>query len=243
MIVAYTEKQYIGTKSNDKLCLICEYCGNRFNKLKKLITQVVIGTKPNDCKYCSKECQSLSRTTYSDTSCANCNTAIKVVKSELKQNNFCSRSCSASYFNKFRKVTKLCIQCKSEIITRYGKLNRLFCSKMCASQYKKQSKIQDWLSGKTSGSGVGGCLQFVRNYMLEQAGYKCSQCGWAETNQYSNTIPIEIDHINGDYKNNRPENLRVLCPNCHALTPTYRMLNRRSKDSTVIKDRIIYRRT
>lgn len=35
-------------------------------------------------------------------------------------------------------------------------------------------------------------------------------------------IPLELDHINGDASDNRIENLRILCPNCHALTETYR---------------------
>jgi hypothetical protein len=39
-------------------------------------------------------------------------------------------------------------------------------------------------------------------------------------------IPLELDHINGDNKDNRLENLRLLCPNCHALTPTYRSKRR-----------------
>ncbi len=39
-------------------------------------------------------------------------------------------------------------------------------------------------------------------------------------------IPVEIEHIDGDWTNNLPSNLTLLCPNCHSLTPTYRALNR-----------------
>jgi HNH endonuclease len=38
-------------------------------------------------------------------------------------------------------------------------------------------------------------------------------------------IPLELDHVNGDRRDNRLENLRLLCPNCHAMTATYRGRN------------------
>jgi hypothetical protein len=57
---------------------------------------------------------------------------------------------------------------------------------------------------------------------------RCELCGWAER-AADGRIPIELDHINGDKMDNRLENLRVLCPNCHALQPTHRGLNRRSR--------------
>ncbi len=38
-------------------------------------------------------------------------------------------------------------------------------------------------------------------------------------------IPLELDHINGRRDDNRLDNLRILCPNCHAQTETYRGKN------------------
>ncbi len=49
---------------------------------------------------------------------------------------------------------------------------------------------------------------------------KCEECGWAKQSD-DGRIPIEIDHINGDHSDNRLENLRILCPNCHSLKPTH----------------------
>jgi hypothetical protein len=42
----------------------------------------------------------------------------------------------------------------------------------------------------------------------------------------SQPIPLELDHIDGDAGNNNYDNLRVLCPNCHALTPTFKAKNK-----------------
>ena len=52
---------------------------------------------------------------------------------------------------------------------------------------------------------------------------KCELCDWAEVAQ-DGRIPVELDHINGDRFDNRLENLRILCPNCHSLQPTHRGL-------------------
>lgn len=48
---------------------------------------------------------------------------------------------------------------------------------------------------------------------------KCERCNRTEWEGFP--IPIELHHINGNHKDNRLENLQILCPNCHALTENY----------------------
>ena len=55
--------------------------------------------------------------------------------------------------------------------------------------------------------------------------YQCNICG-CDGNWQDGKISLEIDHIDGDSSNHTLENLRYLCPNCHALTATYRGRNK-----------------
>lgn len=70
-----------------------------------------------------------------------------------------------------------------------------------------------------------------RLILLQRSDYCCSQCGFSKRRSCGSTI-LEIDHIDGDHKNNDSSNLRVLCPNCHAMTPKYRNWNNKGNKKT-----------
>ena len=64
-----------------------------------------------------------------------------------------------------------------------------------------------------------------RHQILE---YKCVKCG-CNGQWQDGEISLELDHIDGNNTNNEISNLRYLCPNCHALTETYRGKNKKLK--------------
>lgn len=64
---------------------------------------------------------------------------------------------------------------------------------------------------------------FIKAKFIEKRNYECNICGISEWN--NSPIVLELNHINGDNRDNRWENLRLLCPNCHSQTGTFRGRN------------------
>lgn len=77
--------------------------------------------------------------------------------------------------------------------------------------------IEDYLSNKHYMASYKLKSRLISEGIFE---HKCSSCNLTEW--LGEPIPIELDHIDGNHQNNNLSNLRILCPNCHARTPTYR---------------------
>jgi len=116
---------------------------------------------------------------------------------------------------------KCCINC-NKIISNRNK----FCSIQCQKEHEYNSYIRKWKNGEVNGlRGKYQLSMYLRTYILRKYNNKCTRCGWSKVNPYTNNIPLEIGHIDGNYLNNTEDNLIALCPNCHSLTSTYKGAN------------------
>lgn len=128
------------------------------------------------------------------------------------------------------KKTSNCIVCDISF-EHYNTALGKYCSSACQKSKENKDRVDNWLAGNDRGWS-GPCRKlrpFIRRYLFEVFGSKCSECGWDERHPIDGAILTEIDHIDGDCENCVIKNLRVLCPNCHAKTSTYRNRNKTSK--------------
>lgn len=127
---------------------------------------------------------------------------------------FCSRHCSVTWNNRNRPKrsrTKTCKGCGVEKITS----QYTFCTTCIGNRLHihtaKSLDECNWDDGR-------------RRYLLRNRPHQCQQC--LETQWLGLPIPLEMDHIDGNSDNNAEDNLRLICPNCHAQSPFNKGKNR-----------------
>lgn len=223
-----------GKKRYDVVEVTCLTCKNVF------LTRTNNGTG-GVSKYCNPKCaKQKDPSLYANFSCATCGTNITRLKSKTKTTTvFCNRVCRGKHTSlknivkykeirvnpnhKLDKVSlKICPNCNNPF---YGGRAKGFCCGSCRNE-KKQKDFEDaWLSGTLVIKESESIPVRIRRYLFKKYNSSCADCGWGEVNISTNKIPLQVHHIDGSYKNNKPENLILLCPNCHSLTPTFGALN------------------
>ena len=157
--------------------------------------------------------------------CLNCSCHIPY---EKRINNFCNHKCSA-IFNNIKRGSRQKESRQKELRQRGIDPNRkcLMCDKTlnrsekyCSFKCQKDFRIRKAVLNGTASHRTS------KAYLLSLYGEKCMECGWKEINPITKKVPIELEHIDGNSDNNDLSNLKILCPNCHSLTPTFKALNK-----------------
>ena len=115
-----------------------------------------------------------------------------------------------------------CLECKTSIEDNWNG-TRKYCSKKCQQGFQYKKRLKEWKDGIWDGNGIKGIevSAVLRRYLTEKYENKCTRCGWCEINSHTKKVPLQVEHIDGNWKNNSEENLTLLCPNCHSLTSTW----------------------
>jgi len=151
--------------------------------------------------------------------CKNCNSPISYDKKNY--NDFCSKKCSAIYNNingkiGRRRVPKRLCECGKTIKTKDENIIKCY---WCRKKEITIDRINDIEKKMISLTEVKLNGDQIKMYLLYMRGHECERCH----NKIWNGVPIPLSshHIDGNYLHNHPNNLKLLCPNCHAQTDNY----------------------
>lgn len=155
-------------------------------------------------------------------SCKECGTEVQRFPSDLRgENVFCSKSCTAKFYNRSKIITKECPGCHKTFHPLRGSRG-MFCSNKCRWDVKRQEIYKQIEDGTYKSQNN----TLVRQYLIDKYGEKCQLCGWDKINPKTLRRPVQVDHKDGNGDNNHPNNIRLICPSCHSLTENYMNLNK-----------------
>ncbi len=114
-------------------------------------------------------------------------------------------------------TTYKCLHCGNETNTTHQKMN-LYCSHRCSIEDRPRKTMERFIAGLVSDRDT------LRKMLTETVGYKCAKCGLSDW--LGEKITLQVDHIDGNASDNMPNNLRLICPNCHSQTKTFGARNK-----------------
>jgi DNA-directed RNA polymerase subunit RPC12/RpoP len=120
-----------------------------------------------------------------------------------------------------------CLSC-SKSFDAFPSQHKKYCDTKCQNEFQYREFIKKWKLGEHDGMrGKTSTSHHIRKYLFEKYNNSCCECGWSKTNLFTNKIPLELEHIDGNFANNIEDNLKLLCSNCHSLTSTWKGANKK----------------
>jgi len=110
-----------------------------------------------------------------------------------------------------------CLNCNKDFIAGRNTTGK-YCCLTCSKEGQLNRARTQFLEGTMVNRG------HIKKHIVDIHGWKCMCCNNIEWQ--GQPIPLELDHIDGNAGDNSPVNLRLLCPNCHAQTPTHKAKNK-----------------
>ncbi len=104
-----------------------------------------------------------------------------------------------------------CINCNTEFEHGYSSTGK-YCSNACNGEHKSKLHKEAWHRGELKKIE----RTTMRRYLSEDRGYNCEVCGLSDWQ--GKKITLHVDHRDGNPGDNRPTNVRLICPNCHSQT-------------------------
>lgn len=111
---------------------------------------------------------------------------------------------------------------------------QLFCSTGCSIEYKNKIRIEEW---KYKNKNVKDLKGVLRIFILKEKNNKCEACGFEGYNKKTGNSILQLHHKDANHENNTYKNIKVLCPNCHAMTETFGALNKENKEVKIPRRR------
>jgi hypothetical protein len=177
------------------------------SKLRSMEVRRKYYDNPKNCKYCNE-----------------------IIEYDKRYNKFCNSSCSASYNNvgKVKNGKKIeykkCLFCHGNFKPHFSSLGK-YCNNKCQKDFERKKyieEIEETQNGNPRGQKT--LPNFLKSYLKDKLGCKCDICDGKEW--MGQTIPLVLDHIDGNPENDMLYNLRLVCGNCDMQLPTYKSKNK-----------------
>lgn len=109
-----------------------------------------------------------------------------------------------------------CLNCNTNTVWSHSSTNK-YCSNRCQKDFEYKCRLAEWKS-------TGIITDRVLKRYLTNLRNCCWICGITEWN--GKPLTLELEHKDGNSKNNNEDNVCLICPNCHSQTDTYKSKNK-----------------